>query len=961
MKADTTRSTFKQTKHYHSVRMQQGRVQIDADWNEQMDIIGHRITTEAIDVIGNSGAPLHDPGFHLVAQAADLSAEEKTLPENQTPPAIVAGDLLISGGRYYVDGILCENDRIIPYTKQPDYPNQTPVATAGTYLAYLDVWSRHLTALDDASIREVALGGPDTATRAKTIWQVKLFRVGAANLAADCSTAFGAWDTAIAPGTGKLAARTEADPTADTPCIVKPGAGYRRLENQHYRVEVHDPGPRGTATFKWSRENGSVVTNWESKTLNQLTVGSIGRDKVLNFASGQWIELLDDNNELLGTPGTLVQLIKAEGNVLTIDEATKTGSTDLAAFPSNAKVRRWDMVAPLQPTLKPTNDNWVPLEDGVQVQFTAGSYKTGDYWLIPARTATANVEWPVDPISKQPVQQLPAGIRHHYCRLAVLKNDGTKWTSITDCRHLFPPLTDLLAFEFAGGDGQEAMPDLTDTTKFLKLPRKLEAAVTNDRIPVPGAAVKFTVLLGNGKLQGGASPQTVLTDARGIAACEWSLDSITQSQQVEAVLLDPTNSALTVCAPIHYQANLSIASQVAYDPDAACLSLKSKKTVQEAIDTLAALASLYPVSGDDQVVKPTANLEPLVVVAASKCGPAAGMKVIFTIISGGGKISPLGGVPGPGPVTILTDLQGMASCDWKLGGGPGVQIVEAVLQAGPNPVVPPLSVQFTAQNQGAVDEPGFHVVDLELLAPPNPLKNNLDVKVPDLSGGLRVDCDDTLDPAALFSKHPIGNPVCFVTVEVPFPVPEAQPVPPIVGFQSIILAANVKANQKSIQWKPTPDAIAFLKKLFPFLKDRRILARLHLKGNFIWTAADVEVYLDGELFLFKNQDQLLFPSGDRRRGGNMEMWFWIVPGAGVQLTADAGTSIVSGTVKDGTGRPIVAAKVNLTALAPPNPVKTAVTNAVGSYEFINVESGGYNVSVNVDGESAVVGVVVGKP
>ena len=38
MKGDFTRDTFKKEKHYSGVRMQQGRVQVDADWNEQVDI-----------------------------------------------------------------------------------------------------------------------------------------------------------------------------------------------------------------------------------------------------------------------------------------------------------------------------------------------------------------------------------------------------------------------------------------------------------------------------------------------------------------------------------------------------------------------------------------------------------------------------------------------------------------------------------------------------------------------------------------------------------------------------------------------------------------------------------------------------------------------------------------------------------------------------------------------------------
>jgi hypothetical protein len=41
MKNDLTRSTFRRERHYSSVRMQQGRVQLDADWNEQLDIEMH--------------------------------------------------------------------------------------------------------------------------------------------------------------------------------------------------------------------------------------------------------------------------------------------------------------------------------------------------------------------------------------------------------------------------------------------------------------------------------------------------------------------------------------------------------------------------------------------------------------------------------------------------------------------------------------------------------------------------------------------------------------------------------------------------------------------------------------------------------------------------------------------------------------------------------------------------------
>ena len=63
MKGDFSRQTFRPGKHYSGVLMQQGRVQMDADWNEQQAINRHRVETAEPDVIGPSGAPKVDPGF----------------------------------------------------------------------------------------------------------------------------------------------------------------------------------------------------------------------------------------------------------------------------------------------------------------------------------------------------------------------------------------------------------------------------------------------------------------------------------------------------------------------------------------------------------------------------------------------------------------------------------------------------------------------------------------------------------------------------------------------------------------------------------------------------------------------------------------------------------------------------------------------------------------------------------
>ena len=558
MKGDFTRTTFDAKRHFSSVRMQQGRVQLDADWNEQLDISAHRVEIEARDLIGRCGGPLHDAGLAIAAAVGDLPPAQQAAAGALT---LRPGDLFISAGRYYVDGILCENDQPVLATGQPDLPvdaeivrvgdNLTklvPPPQAGVYLVYADVWSRHLTAIEAPHILETALGGPDTCTRTKTVWQVKLLRAGNVGADINCATEVLAWGQVTAKPTGKLSARAEPGAVSTDPCIVAPGAGYRRLENQLYRVEVHKSGTLGNATFKWSRDNGSILTTWESKAGNDLTVGSIGRDQPLGFAAGQWIELTDDDRDQRGEAGTLVRLVKAEGKVLTIDPASAgTDPVDRALFKTNPKIRRWDSAGPVDIQVPGGNQGFVPLEGGVEVKFSAGSYRTGDYWLIPARTATGDVEWPKDPTNNNaPIPQPPHGIEHHYCRLAVAEFNAGQWTIKSDCRELFPPATELTSLHYVGGDGQEMAPD-PSATQWLCGP--LQVRVLNGGTPVAGAKVVFQVFephpAGSAKLatldQAQQGTQlTVVTDDSGLAACRWRLDASAANvcQMVSATLLN---------------------------------------------------------------------------------------------------------------------------------------------------------------------------------------------------------------------------------------------------------------------------------------------------------------------------------------------------------------------------------------------------------------------------------------
>jgi hypothetical protein len=414
MPGDVSRSTFSKLRHYRAVRNQQGRVVLDADWNEQADITAHRFDAEALDLVGRSGVPKDNAGFGI---------------------SVVNNVPVISAGRAYVDGILCENEGdALALTAQPDLPNFQLPANAGRYLAYLDVWEREITALDDPNIREVALGGADTCTRRKTVWQVKLLAADAVGGPFACGSALPVFDGLSRLGTGTLAARVTPTQSSGDPFIFSPAVGYTGLQNQLYRVEVLAGG--GGSAFTWARDNASNVAAWSAQNGNDLTVSG---STAFGFTGGQWVELIDDTRALAGARGMLVRLVTVTGSTLTIDPTTANVPVDIKNFSLNPKVIGWNSTG----AVLLTAGTWITLENGIQVQFSNGAatYRPGDYWLIPARSGVG-ILWPVD-ASNAPLAEPPYGIAHHYARLGITDFDGKTWTAIQDCRPLFPTLSEV--------------------------------------------------------------------------------------------------------------------------------------------------------------------------------------------------------------------------------------------------------------------------------------------------------------------------------------------------------------------------------------------------------------------------------------------------------------------------------------------------------------------------------------
>ncbi|WP_406208321.1 DUF4815 domain-containing protein [Kitasatospora sp. NBC_01560] len=461
MQGDFSRITFDQAaRGFSAVLSQQGRVQLDSEINEQTAILLHYLRTLAADVLGPAAYPAGPDGKADGGFKVDFSG----------------GVLKVSGGRMYVDGILCESAGTTEYWTQPDGhldQQSDPALPAGAFLVYLRVWERLVTADEDPAIREVALGlhGPDTTVRTKVVWQICWLPLVAERGIPDRGTAVrflsGLIAQAFKPGP-LLTARAQQARGDSEPSDLSPDSGYRGLENQLYRVEVHRGGPAGTATFKWSRENGSVTLPVRSVAGATVELDTLGRDARLGLEVGDLVELVDDScvyrgpDDTADRPSPRLHAVAevdrtARRVVLDADPSTDPNRRAIGSDPGrHPALRRWDHRRPAPASdgggtgtgtggaLLVQEDDWLPLEDGVEVRFTGSDdpakprkYRAGDHWLIPARVVTGDVEWPAD-ADGRPQAREPHGISYHHAPLAVVEGVGDPVRQVVDLRIPFP-------------------------------------------------------------------------------------------------------------------------------------------------------------------------------------------------------------------------------------------------------------------------------------------------------------------------------------------------------------------------------------------------------------------------------------------------------------------------------------------------------------------------------------------
>ena len=455
MGSDITRLTFDHRKQYVGVVKQQGRVTLDADDNEALDIALESNRRDKLDIIGPCGTP--DDGFSI------------TNPREENGSV----NFYISAGTMYVGGIRYTFEKAYTYLDQPDWRRNNPqegglpfpssgavgglpVPSSGVVrndLVYLMLWQQDVSASEDAELLEVALGGIDTTARRKTFGRVLVFPAGF--LKRDCAGAWKAlgehWSEerfgTLMP-TGELTTdvrlTVDFDPTSNSPDLCSPvtQGGYLEAANQAIRVQIVDRN-----NLLWGFDNASALYRVRLRA-DRTTVefDMVPLDEFHHPRPGQAVEVLLWSAELSNGE----KLAALMGHITTVNAPYNPNNRTLSLadpYPDEWGVfddsgnaltlylRVW------QEHLRFDDTESAPVKlgmTGVQVTLTGTQFRPGDYWTIGVRPATPQTVHP----KRLLTGKAPDGIRYFACPLALIRWGGDQ-PFVSDCRKHFDNLVEL--------------------------------------------------------------------------------------------------------------------------------------------------------------------------------------------------------------------------------------------------------------------------------------------------------------------------------------------------------------------------------------------------------------------------------------------------------------------------------------------------------------------------------------
>ncbi len=466
---DISRINFDKKKHYSSVRMQQGRVLTDDDWNENERIEDEEQRDSRVDIIGPYGTP--DDGFLI-----------------KNPKFLEGGDIDfdIIPGTIHLSGLRLELEAPETYRTQKDWLQLQPklytaadIKQKARYsLVYIEAWQQAVSAVEDSSLFEVALGGPDTTTRLKTMRRVHVAK------GIDFDNCTDAWDQLKLKlqkqnlgkindeyeliTDSKLTVTFDKSGLSDDICSPSAIGGYLGAENQAIRVQIVDENH-----FTWGFDNASplyrVALDPNRKVISMLTEPKDQYHWPLtghNVEILPWSAVLPNGEKISEESGFLTKVetsydpdrgqftIKNSVDLdFGMDWENRPDREDLDKQnpPEYFYMRVWDRGTDLasEPKILFEKDKPIALgQTGIEIAISGNDMVQSDFWVIAARPETPNkiVPWEAEKgISSY-------GVRRYFAPLAIIQWSFSSKQEIVgeviaDCRIPFLPLTDLLPSE----------------------------------------------------------------------------------------------------------------------------------------------------------------------------------------------------------------------------------------------------------------------------------------------------------------------------------------------------------------------------------------------------------------------------------------------------------------------------------------------------------------------------------
>lgn len=441
MSSDRARDSYDATRQYRGIVKQQGRVTVEADDNEGGRIAGENLLRETLDIVGSCGTP--DDGF-AVTMGGPMP------------------DFVVGPGTMYVGGLRVTQTAPVHFAEQPEWldtsgdPLWSGGWPGGNEFVYLFLREQEVTAVEDQVLREVALGGPDTAARTRLVQRIVRSPDGASQCdaaLADTKEKWGALGLSFDPSTMRLTSSASLQvkfvqpPVAETQCDPQVKGGYLGADNQMIRVKIsaYDPNT-GKGKLVWSYNNASFlhrVTALADHQTLELVASPI--DNYHTPRSGHAVEILRSAVDLkdanyVAAPNGLVM-------TLTADYVSDTRQLTLpAALPPDywqAKgqlfLRMWEFEVPFTPGT-PVDLAGTGLQVSIALPGKSGALTVGQYWTFAARPSTPVTVYPKRYLD---APQPPEGPRMWACPLAVIGWTNESFQLVSDCRRKFDDLVEL--------------------------------------------------------------------------------------------------------------------------------------------------------------------------------------------------------------------------------------------------------------------------------------------------------------------------------------------------------------------------------------------------------------------------------------------------------------------------------------------------------------------------------------